>query len=169
MLHRLVRDSLSSFAESCLALANTGHPLQSWPTLLHLYSRFKAGKTVDIWIEENGVSESGIDVRRFVTFGVIKGFLRRIHRWPVLLPKITPKRGKKSNEPGTEGGESETPPNPGTLAAELSGNSSYEEPSLLMKSSQTSSMVSFSPTTPTATSLLSQASAFAQEQKYDYC
>ena len=27
----------------------------------------------------------GIDVRRFVSFGVIKGFLRRVHRWPVLL------------------------------------------------------------------------------------
>ena len=26
-----------------------------------------------------------IDVRRFVSFGVIKGFLRRVHRWPVLL------------------------------------------------------------------------------------
>jgi hypothetical protein len=29
----------------------------------------------------------GIDVQRFITFGVIKGFLRRVHRWPVLLPR----------------------------------------------------------------------------------
>lgn len=25
----------------------------------------------------------GIDIRRFVSFGVIKGILRRVHRWPV--------------------------------------------------------------------------------------
>lgn len=31
--------------------------------------------------------DRGIDVQRFITFGVIKGFLRRIHRWPVLLPR----------------------------------------------------------------------------------
>ncbi len=31
------------------------------------------------------VEARGIDVRRFVTFGIIKGFLRRVHRWPILI------------------------------------------------------------------------------------
>lgn len=62
-----------------------GYPVPDWPTLLHLYSRMKPGKTILEWMEAHAVHELGIDVRRFTSFGVIKGFLRRVHRWPVLL------------------------------------------------------------------------------------
>ncbi|KAH9857108.1 NPR2-domain-containing protein [Lenzites betulinus] len=64
-----------------------GWVIPDWPKLLHLYSRFKAEKTVRDWIEEFEVHKLGIDVRRFTSFGVIKGFLRRVHRWPILLSK----------------------------------------------------------------------------------
>ncbi|KAK7054766.1 Nitrogen permease regulator 2 [Paramarasmius palmivorus] len=67
-----------------------GYPVPDWPTLLHLYSRMKPGKTVFEWMESHSVHELGIDVRRFTSFGVIKGFLRRVHRWPVLLPVEIP-------------------------------------------------------------------------------
>ncbi|KAH9901585.1 NPR2-domain-containing protein [Cubamyces lactineus] len=63
-----------------------GWVIPDWPKLLHLYSRFKVGKTVRDWMEEYDVHKLGIDVRRFTSFGVIKGFLRRVHRWPILLP-----------------------------------------------------------------------------------
>ncbi|KAJ7125487.1 nitrogen permease regulator 2-domain-containing protein [Mycena crocata] len=63
-----------------------GSPIPDWPKLLHLYSRLKPGKTVLECMEKHEIHESGIDVRRFTSFGVIKGFLRRVHRWPVLLP-----------------------------------------------------------------------------------
>ncbi|KAJ7343366.1 nitrogen permease regulator 2-domain-containing protein [Mycena albidolilacea] len=63
-----------------------GCQIPDWPKLLHLYSRLKPGKTVLDWMETYEIHELGIDVRRFVSFGVIKGFLRRVHRWPVLLP-----------------------------------------------------------------------------------
>ncbi|KAH7929743.1 NPR2-domain-containing protein [Leucogyrophana mollusca] len=63
-----------------------GWPLPDWPKLLHLYSRLKPGRTVLEWMESHEVHEMGIDVRRFTSFGVIKGFLRRVHRWPILLP-----------------------------------------------------------------------------------
>ncbi|KAF7338202.1 hypothetical protein MVEN_02045300 [Mycena venus] len=63
-----------------------GCQIPDWPKLLHLYSRLKPGKTVLNWMETYEIHELGIDVRRFVSFGVIKGFLRRVHRWPVLLP-----------------------------------------------------------------------------------
>ncbi|KAJ8078899.1 Nitrogen permease regulator 2 [Marasmius tenuissimus] len=62
-----------------------GFSIPEWPTLLHLYSRMKPGKTVSEWMQAHAVHELGIDVRRFTSFGVIKGFLRRVHRWPVLL------------------------------------------------------------------------------------
>lgn len=73
-----------------------GHPLAPLTELVHLYSRLKPGKTVHTWIEENAVAERGIDVHRFITFGVIKGFLRRVHRWPFLLSRDRAiKKGKE--------------------------------------------------------------------------
>ncbi|KAI1794580.1 NPR2-domain-containing protein [Ganoderma leucocontextum] len=67
-----------------------GWVIPDWPKLLHLYSRFRAGKTVRDWMEEYDVHKLGIDVRRFTSFGVIKGFLRRVHRWPILLSRPEP-------------------------------------------------------------------------------
>lgn len=67
-----------------------GRVVPDWPKLLHLYSRLKSGKTVLDWMETYDVYELGIDVRRFTSFGVIKGFLRRVHRWPILLAADVP-------------------------------------------------------------------------------
>ncbi|CAL1705090.1 unnamed protein product [Somion occarium] len=61
-----------------------------WPKLLHLYSRLKSGKTVYEWMQEYDVFNQGIDIRRFISFGVVKGFLRRVHRWPILMPSSKP-------------------------------------------------------------------------------
>ncbi|KAL7416866.1 nitrogen permease regulator 2-domain-containing protein [Mrakia frigida] len=58
-------------------------PYPSWPTLLRLYTHLRPGLTVSEWMRRYDVVSLGIDVRRFVSFGVIKGFLRRVHRWPV--------------------------------------------------------------------------------------
>lgn len=40
-------------------------------------------------METNEVRSRGIDVRRFVTFGIIKGFLRRVHRWPIHVDTVS--------------------------------------------------------------------------------
>ncbi|KAI6045690.1 nitrogen permease regulator 2-domain-containing protein [Pisolithus marmoratus] len=80
-------------------VAKPGKPVLDWPKLLHLYSRFKPGKTVFEWMESHNVHDLGIDVRRFTSFGVIKGFLRRIHRYPVLLspePSLSTNRRRQS-------------------------------------------------------------------------
>jgi len=45
----------------------------------------RPGSTVFEWMQDHDVRNIGIDVRRFASFGVIKGFLRRIHRWPMFL------------------------------------------------------------------------------------
>ncbi|KAG6868718.1 hypothetical protein C0993_011656 [Termitomyces sp. T159_Od127] len=66
-------------------VTKVGHSMPDWPKLLRLYSRMKPGKTVLEWMNEHNVHQLGIDVRRFTSFGVIKGFLRRVHRYPVLL------------------------------------------------------------------------------------
>ncbi|PWN45415.1 nitrogen permease regulator 2, partial [Ceraceosorus guamensis] len=86
----------SIIAECPLYVMLPGRPLQSWPRLLSLYSALKPGVTLHEWIEENDVDDLGIDVRRFVSFGIIKGFLRRVHRYPVLLSPSMIRRSTSS-------------------------------------------------------------------------
>ncbi|KAJ9107395.1 hypothetical protein QFC21_000845 [Naganishia friedmannii] len=56
----------------------------SWPVLLELYSALRPGVTVHQWAIDNAQAVRGIDIRRFITFGIIKGFVRRVHRWPIM-------------------------------------------------------------------------------------
>ncbi|SYW81086.1 related to NPR2 - nitrogen permease regulator [Ustilago bromivora] len=71
--------------ECRLYVTRAGYGMASWPELLRLYSLLRAGTTLADWVEDNAVDEKGIDVRRFVSFGVIQGFLRRVHRYPIYL------------------------------------------------------------------------------------
>ncbi|EMD38304.1 hypothetical protein CERSUDRAFT_48698 [Gelatoporia subvermispora B] len=79
-------------------VAKEGRVITDWPRLLHLYSRLKPGKTVRDWMIEHDVDSSGIDVRRLTSFGVIKGFLHRVHRWPILLPSSETPSPEKPSE-----------------------------------------------------------------------
>ncbi|KAG9318697.1 nitrogen permease regulator 2-domain-containing protein [Chiua virens] len=79
--------SLSTVISRRSSKRGLGKPVPDWPKLLHLYSRLKPGRTIFEWMESHEVHELGIDVRRFTSFGVIKGFLRRVHRYPVLIPE----------------------------------------------------------------------------------
>ncbi|KAI0273349.1 nitrogen permease regulator 2-domain-containing protein [Gloeopeniophorella convolvens] len=82
--------------EECGAyVSKEGRAVPDWPKLLHLYSRMRPGKTVFEWMQDHDVRSLGIDVRRFASFGVIKGFLRRVHRWPILLVDEPPQPGQK--------------------------------------------------------------------------
>jgi hypothetical protein len=67
-----------------------GYVAPSWPSLLRLYTKLVPGMTVHEWVEKNDILALGIDPRRFVSFGIIKGFLRRVHRWPVILERGSP-------------------------------------------------------------------------------
>ena len=60
-------------------------PPLSTSVILGLYTSFHQGQTVKSWCIEHQASLSGVDIRRFVTFGVIKGFLYRVHKYPVHL------------------------------------------------------------------------------------
>ncbi|ORX35598.1 nitrogen permease regulator 2-domain-containing protein [Kockovaella imperatae] len=79
-----------SVTSECAAyVTRPGYSRQPWPTLLRLYSHLVPGLTIHEWIEKYHTQALGIDPRRFVSFGIIKGFLRRVHRWPVLMEKST--------------------------------------------------------------------------------
>jgi hypothetical protein len=52
--------------------------------MVQLYSSLRQGFSLKNWCLEHGTLLAGIDVRRFITFGVIKGFLYRVHRYAIV-------------------------------------------------------------------------------------
>ncbi|KAF2666605.1 nitrogen permease regulator 2 [Microthyrium microscopicum] len=52
--------------------------------LVELYAGLQQGLTLKSWCLRNTAMLLGLDVRRFITFGVIKGFLYRVHKYVVL-------------------------------------------------------------------------------------
>ncbi|KAI9663898.1 MAG: Nitrogen permease regulator 2 [Bathelium mastoideum] len=61
-------------------------------TLRTLYTTLKQGLTVRHWCAEHAARLARVDVRRLLTFGVIKGFLYRVHKYAVAEPVPTPPR-----------------------------------------------------------------------------
>lgn len=95
----------------------------TWPTLgtegmpigntrlVELYLSLRQGLSVKNWCLENKEVLSGIDVRRFVTFGVVKGFLYRVHKYAFAMGKGRKgderregRRGRHDREKGDEKG-----------------------------------------------------------------
>ncbi|KAK8208642.1 nitrogen permease regulator 2 [Phyllosticta capitalensis] len=58
-------------------------PTVTHDTLIQLYSSLRQGVTLRSWVLENATILTHIDVRRLITFGVIKGFLYRIHKYAI--------------------------------------------------------------------------------------
>ncbi|CAO2658019.1 Nn.00g072790.m01.CDS01 [Neocucurbitaria sp. VM-36] len=59
-------------------------------TLITLYTSLRQGLTLKNWVLENLDLLSGIDVRRFITFGIIKGFLYRVHKYAIATSTALP-------------------------------------------------------------------------------
>lgn len=51
--------------------------------IVQLFANLRQGLTVRDWYMANSSMLANIDLRRFITFGVIKGFLYRIHRYAI--------------------------------------------------------------------------------------
>lgn len=56
--------------------------------LVELYLALRQGLSVKSWYAEHETELTGIDIRRFITFGVIKGFLYRVHKYAFSLAAI---------------------------------------------------------------------------------
>ena len=50
--------------------------------IVELFAALKQGQSVREWYAENSDMLASIDLRRFITFGVIKGFVYRVHKYP---------------------------------------------------------------------------------------
>ncbi|OAD74380.1 hypothetical protein PHYBLDRAFT_99189, partial [Phycomyces blakesleeanus NRRL 1555(-)] len=82
---RLLDDS-SGLAQECLryiTLANM--PTPPLPRIFALYCGLQYGSSVRDWIDEQHVVSLPIDVRRFISFGIIKGLIYRVHKYPILI------------------------------------------------------------------------------------
>ncbi len=55
--------------------------------VVQLYANLRQGLTVREWYAQNANLLASVDLRRFITFGVIKGFLYRVHRYAVRTSK----------------------------------------------------------------------------------
>lgn len=55
----------------------------SHTTLIHLYTSLRQGLTLKSWVLAHLSDLAGIDVRRLITFGIIKGFLYRVHKYAI--------------------------------------------------------------------------------------
>jgi hypothetical protein len=76
-----------------------------YETLITLYTSLRQGLTLKSWVLDNLDMLSGIDIRRFITFGVIKGFLYRVHKYAyatsAALPPAPPTSLQTSAAPST--------------------------------------------------------------------
>jgi len=77
--------------------------LPSGEDLIRLYSACRPGVTLAEVLQTHKEKMGMIDPRRFVTFGVVYGFLRRVHRYPVYI-RLRNKGGGGSSSSSSSGG-----------------------------------------------------------------
>eukprot|EP00842_Homolaphlyctis_polyrhiza_P004667 jgi/Hompol1/5200/HPOL_004228-RA len=60
----------------------------SFGAVFQLYCALKGGMKLSDWIQENSLGVAMIDIRRFIVYGLLKGYIYRIHRYPILLQPL---------------------------------------------------------------------------------
>lgn len=68
------------------------------PQLAELYCALKQGQSVKSFYMEHAPTLRGIDIRRFITFGVIKGFLYRVHKYALATNSRAAHRSSKGSK-----------------------------------------------------------------------
>lgn len=68
--------------------------------IVELYTGLRQGTSVKQWYSQNSRALANIDIRRFITFGVIKGFLYRVHKYAVTTGLPAPAPRGSSLAPG---------------------------------------------------------------------
>jgi hypothetical protein len=58
-------------------------------TLITLYASLRQGLHLKSWVLENLSLLHGIDIRRFITFGIIKGIIYRVHKYAITTSTFT--------------------------------------------------------------------------------
>lgn len=82
-------------------IAGTMRNLIDGPRLVELYCSLRQGQTLKSWYLEHAPTMDLADLRRFITFGVIKGFLYRVHKYAIAA-EPEPVSGINNGRPRTE-------------------------------------------------------------------
>jgi hypothetical protein len=84
MLDRGVRNESLDECQEFISV-NQGGVLPHLSAIFSLYCSLKHGITIKEWIKEFDSSSLliNIDVRRFIIYGVLKGYIYRVHRYPI--------------------------------------------------------------------------------------
>ncbi|MCJ1479525.1 Nitrogen permease regulator 2 [Lambiella insularis] len=88
--------------------------------LVELYCSLREGQSVKSWCMEHADVVMAVDVRRFITFGVIKGFLYRIHKYAIAISPTLSSKVARDPKGRTKGWELE-------LKGYLDGNHCFDE------------------------------------------
>jgi len=72
--------------DECARYVSTGSGGIKRDDILRLYTNLKQGVTLKSWCMDNRALLDGVDVRRFISFGIIKGIIYRVHRYAVTEP-----------------------------------------------------------------------------------
>ncbi|KAI5811452.1 nitrogen permease regulator 2 [Peziza echinospora] len=70
-------------SSSSSSTSSSSRPPLTFPTVFELYTSLSQGLTLKQWCIDNKDLLHDIDVRRFISFGIIKGVLYRVHKYPV--------------------------------------------------------------------------------------
>lgn len=73
----------STMQDECARYVSTGAGDIKRDNILRLYTNLRQGFTLKTWCMDNRAILGGIDVRRFISFGVIKGIIYRVHRYAI--------------------------------------------------------------------------------------
>lgn len=79
--------TLSSKTKSLAAVMQPTEP-PSRAQVIELYTSLRHGQSMRDWCLAHSTKLAKIDVRRFITFGVIKGFLYRVHKYALALRPV---------------------------------------------------------------------------------
>lgn len=77
-------------AECGAYVVKTGHASPSFARIFALYCSVQPSLRISDFCVVYFESLALIDVRRFITFGLIHGFLRRVHRYPIYIDRNVP-------------------------------------------------------------------------------
>ncbi|KAI9908335.1 hypothetical protein PsorP6_002821 [Peronosclerospora sorghi] len=76
-------------AECAVYIAKSGHAPPSFARIFALYCSIQPSLRMNDFCVVYSESLASIDVRRFITFGLIHGFLRRVHRYPICIDRTS--------------------------------------------------------------------------------
>ncbi|OWZ02385.1 hypothetical protein PHMEG_00026066 [Phytophthora megakarya] len=77
-------------AECAVYISKSGHAPPSFARIFALYCSVQPSLRMSDFCVVYSESLALIDVRRFITFGLIHGFLRRVHRYPICIDRNLP-------------------------------------------------------------------------------